>query len=264
MQLNPALAALKTRLETQAQLDEDGSLPGALLRSRFLSQGGLTTYNMLAPNPVVSIATAARSALKEINWVASREEEQEEVEAAKRVRLVLARKEVEEGAYAQALMLAHPERGIGVDGSMGQCFYCNNCEESEVICCDGCISVFHRRCLHQRGVEIDEAEPLLCCPVCVERESAERDPSKQSVLAVLALTARGTVPRVDFEAAPPLVPQSPTQPAPRTRPRPPTQPAPTQPARRTRPRLNEAAAAPGTSLTLATLTPELTTVSHKP
>ena len=242
LQLHPTLAALKTRLETQAQLDDEGSLAGGLLRSRFLSEGGLTTYSILGPNPVVAIAIAARRALKEIKWVASPEEKQEEAEAAKRVQLVLARKEVEELGYAQALILDDPIDGIGGDGSMGQCFFCHghgeNCE-TEVLCCDGCICVFHRRCLSQRGVQVDEGEPLLRCPVCVARESAERDPSKQSVLA---LTARGTMPRVVFEAVPLLVPPSSAQSS--------AQPArPALNARRTRPRLNEAAAAaaPGTS-----------------
>ena len=222
-QLYPTLAALKTRLKTQARLDEDGSLDGALMRSRFLSQGGLTTYDMLAQNPVVAIATAARRALTDINWVASSEEKQEELEAAGRVRTVLARKEVEECAYMQALMLADPESGIGIDGSMGQCFFCNNFSDecmTAVICCEGCICVFHQHCLCQRGVQINEEDPLSRCPVCVARELAECDPSKQSVLA---LTARGSNLRVALKAVPP---------------------SPAQPARRKRPRPNEAAAAP--------------------
>ena len=68
-------------MEAQAKLDDlvlddrldpdaEGALAGALLRSRLLSQGGLTTRSMLAPNPVVSIALAARRALADIEWKA--------------------------------------------------------------------------------------------------------------------------------------------------------------------------------------------------
>ena len=79
-QLNETIAALKVRMEAQAKLDDEGALAGALLRSRLLSQGGLTTYSMLAPNPVVSIAMAARRALADVDWDASSEEVCEEGE----------------------------------------------------------------------------------------------------------------------------------------------------------------------------------------
>ena len=69
-QLSETIAALKVRMEAQAKLDDEGALAGALLRSRLLSQGGLTTRSLLAPNPVVSIALAARRALADIEWKA--------------------------------------------------------------------------------------------------------------------------------------------------------------------------------------------------
>ena len=206
-QLSETIAALKVRMEAQAKLDDEGALAGALLRSRLLSQGGLTTRSLLAPNPVVSIALAARRALADIEWDASSEEVCEEREAAARVRSVLNQTEVLECAGMQALMLADGSNGVGADGSMGQCFFCNNysnCEtnvETNVVCAS-CICVFHDRCLQLRGVQIPEGdEPLTStsCPVCVERTLAERDPANHSVLA---LTARGSQLRAELDAEP--------------------------------------------------------------
>ena len=202
-------------MEAQAKLDDlvlddrldpdaEGALAGALLRSRLLSQGGLTTRSLLAPNPVVSIALAARRALADIEWDASSEEVCEEREAAARVRSVLNQTEVLECAGMQALMLADGSNGVGADGSMGQCFFCNNYSncETNVIVCASCICVFHDRCLELRGVQIPEGdEPLTStsCPVCVERTLAERDPANHSVLA---LTARGSQLRAELDAEP--------------------------------------------------------------
>lgn len=203
-QLNETIAALKVRMKAQAKLDDEGALAGALLRSRLLSQGGLTTYSMLAPNPAVSIAIAARRALADIDWDASREEVCEEREAAARVQSVLNQTEVLECAGMQALMLADGRNGVDADGSMGQCFFCNNYSncETNVIVCASCICVFHDRCLELRGVQIPEGdEPLTStsCPVCVERTLAERDPANHSVLA---LTARGSQLRAELDAEP--------------------------------------------------------------
>ena len=162
-QLNETIAALKVRMEAQAKLDDEGALAGALLRSRLLSQGGLTTYSMLAPNPVVSIAMAARRALADVDWDASSEEVCEEREAAARVRSVLNQTEVLECAGMQALMLADGSNGVDADGSLGQCFFCNNYNncETKVIVCASCICVFHDSCLELRGVQIPEGPPLL-------------------------------------------------------------------------------------------------------
>ena len=116
-QLHETIAGLKVRLEGQAKLDDDSAIGGALMRSRWQGQGGLTTCSPLSGDPVCAIAEAARRALARPCWGASEQEAHEERATAARVRSVLARTEVVECAHTQALVLADPESGLGDDGS---------------------------------------------------------------------------------------------------------------------------------------------------
>ena len=97
-QLHETIAGLKVRLEGQAKLDDDSAIGGALMRSRWQGQGGLTTCSPLSGDPVCAIAEAARRALARPCWGASEQEAHEERATAARVRSVLARTEVVGGA----------------------------------------------------------------------------------------------------------------------------------------------------------------------
>ena len=205
--LPEAIAGLKARLETQATLDsdDDGGLGGALLRSRWRQQGGQTACSPLSPDPAFAIALAARRALACTCWEASADEVEEERATAARVHAVLRTTEVEECAYAQALVLADPENGVGDDGTMNQCFYCQNYGDcaTEVTICQDCICVFHEECLQRRDVPIPVGDAPLTsdsCPVCMERlrvEQLNSDPARPSVLS---LTARGSYLTATFPA----------------------------------------------------------------
>jgi len=152
-QLHETIAGLKVRLEGQAKLDDDSAIGGALMRSRWQGQGGLTTCSPLSGDPVCAIAEAARRALARPCWGASEQEAHEERATAARVRSVLARTEVVECAHTQALVLADPESGLGDDGTMGQCFFCKNYGNcaTEVVVCDTCVCVFHEACASHRA-----------------------------------------------------------------------------------------------------------------
>ena len=171
-QLHETIAGLKVRLEGQAKLDDDSAIGGALMRSRWQGQGGLTTCSPLSGDPVCAIAEAARRAPARPCWGASEQESHEERATAARVRSVLARTEVVECAHTQALVLADPESGLGDVGTMGQCFFCKNYGNcaTEVVVCDTCVCVFHEACLAPRGVSVpegeDEALTPESCPVC--------------------------------------------------------------------------------------------------
>ena len=197
-QLHETIAGLKVRLEGQAKLDDDSAIGGALMRSRWQGQGGLTTCSPLSGDPVCAIAEAARRALARPCWGASEQEAHEERATAARVRSVLARTEVVECAHTQALVLADPESGLGDDGTMGQCFFCKNYGNcaTEVVVCDTCVCVFHEACLAPRGVSVpegeDEALTPESCPVCVERVRLERLDPDPAVPSVLSLTVRGS------------------------------------------------------------------------
>ena len=158
--IRPTMSALHARLTSHALMTE---FEACMLQTKV--RQGLTTRSILATDAVLVVPQAAQAALDDESlWrpTQAETEEQRQHEAS----VLAALPEVEElqlQVTEQLFRHDQSEHGLGEDGSMGQCFYCQ--DGGELFVCSNCPSAFHAECLSMRKLPVpiaDDDSSWLC------------------------------------------------------------------------------------------------------
>ena len=181
--IQPTMSVLHARLTSHAQMTD---FEACILRTKFTQ--GLTTRSIFATDPVLVVPPAAQAALDDPSlWspTLAETEEQRRHEAL----VMAALPEVEQlqlEVTEQLFGHDQTEHGLGDDGSMGQCFYCQ--DGGELFVCSNCPSAFHAQCLSVRKLPVplaDDESSWLCSKCSLHHDERRMEQHESEGAAVV-------------------------------------------------------------------------------